>query len=126
WDVQQWPPDIVGECLQVLHDGGKVEFVACTGKAPQPHTLETVVCLQVRKTHLDLLALVAGFGELGCTDQGARRIPCVLMHVPRDLSKGHIRSALGLGRTCTAVAGARAIKMVLPSCTVPVVLRNLP
>src|SRR5262245_16120752 len=55
------------------------------------HTLETVVCLQVRKTHLDLLALVAGFGELGCTDQGARRIPCVLMHVPRDLSKGHIR-----------------------------------
>src|SRR5215471_4179661 len=27
-----------GECLQVLHDGGKVEFVACTGKAPQPPT----------------------------------------------------------------------------------------
>jgi hypothetical protein len=33
------------------------------------------------KTHLDLLALVAGFGELECTHQGARRIPCVLMHV---------------------------------------------
>src|SRR5262244_3645437 len=52
-----------------------------------------------------------GFGELGCTHQCARSIPCVLMHVARDLSKGHIRSALGLGlgRTCTAVAGARAI-----------------
>jgi hypothetical protein len=24
--------------VQVLHDGGKVELVACTGKAPQPHT----------------------------------------------------------------------------------------
>jgi len=32
-----------------------------------------------------------------------------LMHVARDLSKGHIRSALELERTWTAVAGARAI-----------------
>src|SRR5262249_37209971 len=55
--------------------------------------------LQVRKTHLDLLALVAGFGELGCTHQGARRIPCVLMHVPWDLSEAHVRSALGLELT---------------------------
>ena len=86
-----------------------MEFVACTGKAPQPHTLETVVRLEVRKTHLDLLALVAGFGELGCTHQGARCISCVLMHVARDLSKGHIGSALGLGRTWTAVAGVHAI-----------------
>ena len=31
------------------------------------------------------------------------------MHIARDLSKGHIRSALGLERTWTAVAGARAI-----------------
>jgi hypothetical protein len=52
-----------------------VKFVACTGKAPQPHTLETMVRLQVRKTHLDLLALVAGFGELGCSHQGARCAP---------------------------------------------------
>src|SRR5215831_11706162 len=73
-----------------------MEFVACTGKAPQPHTLETVVRLEVRKTHLDLLSLVAGFGELECTHQGARCIPCVFMHVARDLSKGHIGSAIGL------------------------------
>jgi hypothetical protein len=26
--------------------------------AAQPHTLEAMVCLQVRKAHLDLLALV--------------------------------------------------------------------
>jgi len=101
---------MVGEGLQVLHDGGEMELIASAGKAPQPHTLETVVRLQVRKAHLYLLALVTGFGELRCTHQGARCIPCVLMHIARDLSKGHIRSALGLERTWTAVAGARAIK----------------
>src|SRR6266478_5094279 len=101
---------MVGECLEVLDDGSEVELVACTGKAAQPHTLEAVVCLQVRKAHLDLLALVTGFGELRCTHQGARRIACVLMHVARDLSEGHIRGALGLERTWTAVAGARAMR----------------
>src|SRR6266568_3565159 len=100
---------MVGEGLQVLNDGGQVELIASAGKAPQPHTLETVVRLQVRKAHLYLLALVTGFGELRCTHQGARCIPCVLMHVARDLSQGHIRSALGLERTWTAVARARAI-----------------
>src|SRR5262249_4968671 len=99
WHVQPRPPDMVGEGLQVLHDGGEVELVASAGKAPQPHTLETVVRLQVRKAHLYLLALVAGFGERGCAQQGARRIPCGIMVVAWDLAKGHIRSALGLGRT---------------------------
>src|SRR5262245_66680616 len=100
---------MVGDGLQVLHDGGEVELVASAGKAAQPHTLKTVVRLQVRKAHLDLLALVTGFDELRCTHQGARRIPCLLMHVARDLSKGHIRSALELERTWTAVAGGHAI-----------------
>src|SRR6266481_5119575 len=85
---------MVGEGLQVLHDGGEVELIASAGKAPQPHTLETVVRLQVRKAHLYLLALVTGFGELRCTHQGARCIPCVLMHVARDLSQGHIRAII--------------------------------
>ena len=114
--------------LQVLHDGSEVGLVACTGKAAQPHTLEAVVCLQVRKAHLDLLALVTGFGELRCTHPGARRITCVLMHVARDLSEGHIRGALGLERTWTAVAGARAIKdspaiMHRPGCPEKLTLR---
>jgi hypothetical protein len=90
---------MVGEGFQFLHDGGEVKLVACTGKAPQPHTIEPVMRLQVRKTHLDLLAVVTGFGELGRTHQGTRRIPCVLMHVARDLSEANIRSALGLERT---------------------------
>ena len=85
-------------------------------------------CLQVRKAHLDLLALVTRFGELRCTHQGACRIACVLMHVARDLSEGHIRGALGLERTWTAVAGARAIKdspaiMHRPGCPEKLTLR---
>src|SRR3954471_13510215 len=97
--VQPRPPYMVGEGFQVLHDGCEVELVACTGKAPQPHTLETVVRLYVRKAHLDLLALVTGSGELRRSHQGARRIACVLMHVARDFSEGRIRSARGLERT---------------------------
>jgi hypothetical protein len=31
--------------------------------------------------------------------QGARRIPCVLMHVAWDLSEAHVRSAFGLELT---------------------------
>src|SRR5438128_9944987 len=100
---------MVGKGLQVLHDGSEVELVACTGKAAQPHTLEAVVCLQVRKAHLDLLALVTGFGELRCTHQGARRIACVLIHVARDLSEDYLRRAPWLDRTWTRVSCASAI-----------------
>ena len=87
-----------------------MEFIACAGKASQSHALEAVVSLQVRKAHLDLLAFVTGFDELGCTHQGARGIACVLMHVARDLSEGNIWSALGLEQTRAAVARTRAIE----------------
>src|SRR6266568_510346 len=40
---------MVGEGLQVLHDGGEVELIASAGKAPQPHTLETVVVFRCAK-----------------------------------------------------------------------------
>jgi hypothetical protein len=36
---------MVGERLQVLHDGGEVELVARTSEASQPHTLEAMVGL---------------------------------------------------------------------------------
>jgi hypothetical protein len=45
--------------LQVLHNGREVELVARTGEPPQAHALESMVGLQVREAHLDLLALVA-------------------------------------------------------------------
>ena len=49
--------------LEVLRGGGEVAFVSCTGDAPQTHALEAVVDLEVRKAHLDFLALIAGAPE---------------------------------------------------------------
>jgi hypothetical protein len=43
---------MVRERLEVLHDCGEVELVACTGETPQPHTLKAMMGLEVRKTHL--------------------------------------------------------------------------
>jgi hypothetical protein len=45
--------------LEVLHDGGEKELIACAGKASQPHALEAVMTLQVGKAHLTAFALVA-------------------------------------------------------------------
>ena len=47
---------MVRKCLEVLHNCSEVELVACTGEAPQAHPFEAVMSLQVRETHLDLLA----------------------------------------------------------------------
>lgn len=40
--------------LQVLYDGGEMEFVACTS-----HAFESVMGLGMGETHLDALAFVA-------------------------------------------------------------------
>ncbi len=47
-----------GKRLEVLHDGCKVELVACAGEPAQPEPLEAMVGLQVCKAHLDPLPLV--------------------------------------------------------------------
>ena len=57
-------PDVVRNGLEVLRGGGEVELVACTGEAPQTHALEAMVDLQVGKTHLHFLALIARGREL--------------------------------------------------------------
>ena len=57
--VRPRPPDVLCQRLQVLHNGCEVELVARTGEPPQAHALESMVGLQVREAHLDLLALVA-------------------------------------------------------------------
>ncbi len=72
--------------LEVLHDGGEVEFVACAGEAAQAHALEAVVGLQVCKAHLDLLALIARFVELGRPHQGAGVIAGILVEIACDLA----------------------------------------
>ena len=61
--VRWWPEQAQRHRLKVLHDGGKVELVACAGETAQPQSLEAVVGLQVRKAHLHALTLIAGSGE---------------------------------------------------------------
>ena len=58
------PPDVLCQRLQVLHNSREVELIARTGEPAQAHALEPMVGLQVRKAHLDLLALVAWSIEL--------------------------------------------------------------
>ena len=50
---------MVRDSLEVLHGGGEVELVARTGEAPQTHSLEAMVNLQMGKTHLHFFALIA-------------------------------------------------------------------
>ncbi len=49
---------MVGEGLEVLDDGCEVELVARAGQAPEAHTIEAMMGLQMSKPHLDPLALV--------------------------------------------------------------------
>ena len=81
------------ESLQVLDDGGEVEFVARAGEAPQAHALEAMVGLEVGKAHLDLLALVARFIELGRTDEGTSVIAGIFVEVARDLARRRVWTA---------------------------------
>ena len=56
---------MVCERLEVLNDGGEMEFVARAAETPETHALETVVGLEVGKAHLDPFSLITGFVELG-------------------------------------------------------------
>src|ERR1700722_3553322 len=88
--------------LEVLDDGGEVEFVACTRQAAEPHAFEAVVNLQMGEAHLDTFALVARFGECLCLHLPPRDIAGVFMNVARDLSRRRVGTALPL--ECTDVA----------------------
>ena len=74
------------EGLEVLRGGDEMAFVSCTGDAPQTHTLEAMVCLEVRKAHLDLLALIARFVELRGSHQRASVVAGILINVTRDFA----------------------------------------
>ena len=95
---------MAGERLEVLHDGGEVELIACPAETPQAHTLEAVMGFEVRKSHLDLLALVARLFELRRTHEAAGMIAGILMDVACDLARGRVRTALRLEWTYAAVA----------------------
>jgi hypothetical protein len=55
----RWLENSEGQGLQVLYDGGEMEFVACTRKPSKSHAFESVMDLEMGETHLDALAFVA-------------------------------------------------------------------
>ena len=77
---------MTSERLEVLHDGGEVELIACPGEAAQSHALEAMVGLEVCKAHFDLLAFVAGFGELERAHQRTSMIASFFVLIARDLA----------------------------------------
>src|SRR5271154_3353172 len=72
---------------------------------------------EVRKSHLDLLALVARLFELRRIHEAAGMISGILMDVAGDLARGRVRTALRLEWTCAAVAPRCAIAhLVVGAC----------
>jgi hypothetical protein len=59
-----WTPEMFCERLEVLGDGRKMELVARASESPQPHALEAMVDLEVRKPHLHFLSRIARFFKL--------------------------------------------------------------
>jgi hypothetical protein len=51
-------------CLEVLHNGSEMKLVAGAGETEKAHALKAMLDLQVRKTHLYLLARIARSLEL--------------------------------------------------------------
>ena len=67
------------QCLEILDDGREVELVACARETSQPHSLEAVMGFQVRKAHLDLFALIAGFLERRCSIERTSNVASILV-----------------------------------------------
>src|SRR5256885_15187742 len=80
-----------------------MEFVARAGKTPEPHTLETMVNLQVGKAHLTALARVARFDKGFRPHEPSRNVTGFFMDSAGDLSRRHVGTALHLKRTDIAV-----------------------
>jgi hypothetical protein len=64
-----------------------MKLIARTGKSPESHPLEAVVCLQVCEAHLNTLSLVSGFGKCLCLHLPSCGVACILMDIARDLAR---------------------------------------
>ena len=69
------------------------------GETPQAHTLKAVMGFEERKSHLDLLALVARLFVLRRAHEATGMIAGIFMDVACDLARGRVRTALQLQST---------------------------
>src|SRR5262249_53489400 len=79
-----------------------MELVAGAGKAPQPHALEGMMRLQVRKAHLDPLSLIARFQERLRLHLAASDVAGCLVDIPRNPARGRVGAASLLQRAFPA------------------------
>ncbi|MFK4501879.1 hypothetical protein ABIF86_006170 [Bradyrhizobium japonicum] len=120
------PPTLTREAPQILSDCSKNKLVLGAPWATKPKPTKPQDALQMRKPHLDLLALTSRRLEsLGASERPGD-VPGVLMYVARDLARWFFWTALRFKRTCVAVELARTIQKCLPPCTVPLVPSRFP
>ena len=79
---------------QVLSDGGQNKLILGASWTTQSKSAELQDALQVRKPHLDLLALTSRRLEALGASERPGDVAGVLMNVARDLAKGDLRTAL--------------------------------
>ncbi|MET4486109.1 hypothetical protein ABIA94_001668 [Bradyrhizobium sp. LA7.1] len=104
------PPTLTREAPQILSDCSKNKLVLGAPWATKPKPTKPQDALQVRKPHLDLLALTSRRLEsLGASERPGD-VPGVLMYVARDLARWFFWTALRFKRACVAVELARTIQ----------------
>jgi len=108
----------LGEFAKVLGGGGEKELVLCARWSAQSQSPQAYDAFEVRKEHLDLLALLAGSFIGRSSDQRSGHIACLFEDAARDLPSRLFRTASGLQRTRCAIEVAGAIQdlVVVDDC----------
>ena len=96
------------EPAQVLSDGGQNKLIPGAWWTTQSKSAELQDALQVRKPHLDLLALTSRYLEALGASERPGNVPGVLMEVARDLARWFFWTALRFKRAYIAVELARS------------------
>ena len=115
-----WTPEVVGERLEVLGDGRKLELVSRASEPPQPLALEAMVDLEVGKPHLNFLARVARLFKLRGSLEGAGVIACFFVYIARNLPERCARASL-LEFANAAVCGSVPAHHLIRRCSTRVV-----
>ena len=100
----------LGKATKVLSDCGKRKFEPRAGRSTQSQAAEPQNPLEVRKQHLNLLAISSGLIVGRRLGDRAGNIARCLVHVACDLPARRVWTAFGLQRAYAAIGDAREIR----------------
>ena len=80
-----------------------MELIARPRKPAQSHAFEAVMDFEVRKAHLDALALIMRFEEALGSHQSASQVASILVDVAGDLARRRVGATLHLESTDVAI-----------------------